>query len=175
MPPSHYRAPYGLFAGCSRVVLNKIRTSPHGTRTAPYTFYLPVWRPWSYNAWIISLRVPCGLMPQSHHTPGSPTVPDCSGAVLNKHRTSTHGARTGPVRRRANFAYPYGAQTVLEIVNSTWSARAGTVRGQYGPRTAKHDACVGFLPNLVVSIPVRVCKGAARHPYGWRTGPVWVP
>ena len=33
-------------------------------------------------------------MPQSHHTPGPRT--GCSRAVLNKNRTSTHGARTGP-------------------------------------------------------------------------------
>ena len=49
-------------------------------------------------------------MPQSHHTPGPRT--GCSQAVLNKNRTSTHGARTGPVRRRTNFAFPYGARTI---------------------------------------------------------------
>ena len=39
--------------------------------------------------------------------------PGCSQAVLNKNRTSTHGARTGPVRRRTNFAFPYEARRVL--------------------------------------------------------------
>ena len=39
--------------------------------------------------------------------------PGCSRAVLNKNRTSTHGARTGPVWRRTNFASPYGARRVL--------------------------------------------------------------
>ena len=38
--------------------------------------------------------------------------PGCSRAVLNKNRTSTHGARTGPVRRRTSFASPYGARRV---------------------------------------------------------------
>ena len=52
-----------------------------------------------------------GIMPQSHHTHG-PRM-GCSRAVLNKNRTSTHGARTGPVRGRTNFASPYGARRVL--------------------------------------------------------------
>ena len=39
--------------------------------------------------------------------------PGCSRAVLNKNRTSTHGARTGPVRRHTNFASPYGTRRVL--------------------------------------------------------------
>ena len=51
------------------------------------------------------------LFRQSHHTLG-PRM-GCSRAVLNKNRTSTHGARTGPVRRRTNFAFPYGARRVL--------------------------------------------------------------
>ena len=123
------------------------------------------------------------VMSQSHHTPGPRT--GCPRAVLNKNRTSIHGARTGPERRRTNFASPYVARRILmyalqaygprtgfEILNSPWKARAGTVRGPYGPRTAKYDARAGFLSILVVSIPLRVRKGAVRHPCGSRTGPV---
>ena len=51
------------------------------------------------------------VVPPSHHNPGPRT--GCSRAVLNKNRTSTHGARTGPVWRRTNFAYPYGVHRVL--------------------------------------------------------------
>ena len=58
-----------------------------------------------------SILAQCLLMPQSLHTPGPRT--GCSRAVLNKNRTSTHGARTAPVRRRTNFASPYGARRVL--------------------------------------------------------------
>ena len=46
------------------------------------------------------------------------------------------------------------------------------MREPYGPRTAKYDARAGFLPILVVSSPLRVRKGAVRHPCGSRTGPV---
>ena len=115
-------------------------------------------------------------MPQSHHTPGPRR--GCSRAVLNKNRTFTHGARTGPVRRRTIFAFPYearrvlmhallayGSRTALSIVNSPW-------RDQKGPRMVKNDASVGFLSIMVVSIPLRVRKGTARHPCGSRTGPV---
>ena len=114
-------------------------------------------------------------MPQSHHTPGSRT--GCSRAVLNKNRTSTHGARTGPVWRRTNFASPYGARRFLmhalqaygprtgfDIVTSPWTAREGTVRGPCRPRTAKYDDRARFLPIVVVSIPLRVRRGAVRHP-----------
>ena len=48
-----------------------------------------------------------GIMPRSHHTPGPRT--DCSRTVLKKNRTSTHGARTDPMRCNTNFAFPYGA------------------------------------------------------------------
>ena len=37
----------------------------------------------------------------------------CSWAVLNKNRTSTHGARTGPVRRLTNFVSRYGGRRVI--------------------------------------------------------------
>ena len=39
---SHSQAPYGLFPGCSQAVLNKNRTSTHGSRAAPYEFCLLV-------------------------------------------------------------------------------------------------------------------------------------
>ena len=38
----------------------------------------------------------------------------------------------------------------LEIVNSPWTARAGTVRA----RTPKYNARAGILPIMVVSIPL---------------------
>ena len=40
----------------------------------------------------------------------------------------------------------------LDILNSPWTARAGTVRGPYG----KIRRPCGILPILVVSIPLRV-------------------
>ena len=73
-------------------------------------------------------------MPQSHHISGPRT--GCSGAVFNNNGTSTHGAHTSPVRRRTNFASPYGARRVFMHalqaygpvrVLSLWTARAGTV------------------------------------------------
>ena len=63
----------------------------------------------------------------------------------------------------------------LDIVNSPWTAYAGTVRGPYAPRTAKYDIRAGFLPIMVGSITLRVCKSAVQHPCGSRTGPVRVP
>ena len=76
-------------------------------------------RMWPYGANTGPLRSPNGLftgclwslMLQAHHAPGPRT--GCSRAVLNKNRTSTHGCRTGLVRRRTNFAFPYGARRVL--------------------------------------------------------------
>ena len=41
----------------------------------------------------------------------------------------------------------------LEILNSPWTDRAGTVSDPYGPRAAKYDASAGFLPIMWVSIP----------------------
>ena len=46
------------------------------------------------------------------------------------------------------------------------------MRGPCGPRTAKYNARAGFLPIMVVSIPLRVRKGAVWHPCGSRKGPV---
>ena len=63
----------------------------------------------------------------------------------------------------------------FDILNSPWTARAGTVSGPYGPHTAKYDARAGFLSILAVSIPLRVRKDVVRRPCGSRTGPVWVP
>ena len=109
---------------------------------------LSLWDEWQPR---FGLQDVIQVMPQSHHTPG-PRM-GCS------HRTSTHGARTGPMRHRTNFASPYGARRVLmqalNIVNSS-----------YGPRTAK------YAP---LSIPLRAHKAAVRHPCGSRTGPVRVP
>ena len=51
----------------------------------------------------------------------------------------------------------------FEILNSPWTAHAGTVRGPYGPRMAKYVARAGFLSILVVC--------AVRHPCGSRMGP----
>ena len=67
-----------------------------------------------------------------------------------------------------------GTRTGFDILYSPWTARAGTVRGPYGPRTAKYDARAGFLSIPVVSIPLRVRKGVVR-PCGSRVGPVRVP
>ena len=99
--------------------------------------------------------------------------------VLKENRTSTHGARMGPVRRRTNFAslygarrvlmhalYAYGPRTGLEIVNSPWTAPAGPTRGPYGPRMG-----------VCATGPVReFCQFWLGHfPYGARTMPVRAP
>ena len=115
------------------------------------------------------------LMPQSHHTPGPRA--GCSRAVLNKNRTSTHGARTGPMRHRTNFASPYGARKVLmyavyaygprtgfEILNSPWTARAGTVRGPDGQIRRPCGIFVNFG-----------CINSHTCPQGCRTAPLQVP
>ena len=109
-------------------------------------------------------------------------LPGYSRAVLNKNRTSTHGACTGPVRRRTNCASPYGAHRVLihrtyfDILNSPWTAHAGP----YGPRTAKYGARAEFCQFWLYQFPyasIRLSYGAfagpARAPYGsrriWKT------
>ena len=56
-----------------------------------------------------------------------------------------------------------------------WTAREQPVRGPCGPRAAEYDARAGFLPIMIMSIPLRVRKGAVRHPGGSRTGPARVP
>ena len=50
------------------------------------------------------------------------------------------------------------------------NSRAEAVRGLCGPRTAVYDARAGFLQILVVSVPLRVHKGALRVPHGPRAG-----
>ena len=62
----------------------------------------------------------------------------------------------------------------LEIVNGLWTACSGTVRGLYGPHTSKYEASAGFLPIMVVSIPLRVHKGTMGHPCRSHPGPVRV-
>ena len=63
---------------------------------------------------------------------------------------------------------PYGFSDCKQPMNST----CGSVRAPYGAHTAKYDVRAGFLPIMVVSIPLRVRKGGVRHPCGPRTGPV---
>ena len=58
-------------------------------------------RVWSH-AIIWNQPAVSSVIPQSHHTLGPRT--GCSRDALNKNRTSTHGARTGPVRCRTNFS-----------------------------------------------------------------------
>ena len=60
--------------------------------------------------------------------------------------------------------YAHGPRTGLKIVNSPWTARVWTVMGPYGQRATKYDAHAGLLQILVVSVPLRVRTGAARHP-----------
>ena len=104
--------------------------------------------------------------------------------VLNKNCTSTHGARTGPVQRRTNFTSPCtarrflmlalqvnGPRTGLDIVNSPCGDHKGPIRA----RAVKHDAPAGFLPIMLVSIPLGVRKGAVRHPCGSCMGPERAP
>ena len=56
-------------------------------------------------------------MPQSHRTPGPRTGGSRAdhGLFWKQNHTSTHGARTGPMRRRTNFGSPYGARRVLSM------------------------------------------------------------
>ena len=98
--------------------------------------------PWLLMHWLLKSPVhqqPIGIdstMPQSHHTSG-PHIGWHSRLVWNKNRTSTHGARTGHVHCRTNFASlcgayrvlmhalkAYGPRTGLDIVNNWWTARA---------------------------------------------------
>ena len=112
------------------------------------------------------LSVLC-LMPQSHHNPVPRT--GCSQAVLNKNRMSTHGAAPyefclpvrGPLCMHYKLTGPYGFRDGKQ-----------PVRAPHGSGAAKYDARAGFLPILVVSVPLRVHKGALRHPCRSRTGPV---
>ena len=53
----------------------------------------------------------CSVMPQSHYTPGPRT--GCSRVVPGLFWTKIVRPLTGPVRRRTNFALPYGARRVL--------------------------------------------------------------
>ena len=109
--------------------------------------------------------------------------PSMDNYLQNRNRTSTHGARASPVRRRTNFAprtgtalfkcmhyrltCPYGFIHRKRPVNSPYWDRKGSVRAP----TATYDARAGFLQILVVSIPIRVRKSAIRHPCGYRMGP----
>ena len=122
------------------------------------------------------------VMTQSHHTPGPCTgcLRAVHGLFLTKIVRPITGSerapcgavrilppRTGPVDCNAciiSLRAPYGFRYYKQPVR-------GPVRGPYGPRTAKYDARVGFLPIMVVSIPLRVSKGAVRHPCGSRTDP----
>ena len=100
------RGPQAYDANCTGPARGgDIRTAPHGPRE------------WTYD---VCSKQPgnspygareCDVTEASHHTPGPRT--GCSRAVLNKNRTSTHGAHTGPLRRRTDFASPYGARRVL--------------------------------------------------------------
>ena len=142
-------------------------------------------------------------MPQSHHTPGPRT--GCSRAVLNKDGTSTHGAHTGPVRRRTNFASPYGARRVLihalkahglrtgfAIVNSPWTVRKGPVRSNMTSIRDFDQLWLCQFPCVSVRAPYGTLAGPAqvpydmkniedsragpvRCPYGHRTGYPWSP
>ena len=130
----------------------------------------------------------CDVMPQSHHTPG-PRM-GCSQAVLNKNGTSTHGARTGPVRRHRNVASPYGARRIGVIslrapyrfrdhtqpVNSPCGSRKGPVRAPYGHIRRKFWLC--RFPYVSIRVPCGSPTGPVgfeKHwifPCGARTTPV---
>ena len=114
------------------------------------------------------------VMPQSHHNPGPVrAVPRLFWTKIVRPLRGPAQApcvavrilppRTGPVEfycMHYKLTDPYGF----------WDCEQ-PVRGPYGPRTTKYDARTGFLPIMVVSIPLRVRKGAVRHPCGSRTGP----
>ena len=83
------------------------------------------------------------VMPQSHHTPGP--VRAVPGLFPGWFEQKSYVHSRGPHGPRTNFASPYGARRVLmhalkaygphtglEIVNSPWTAPAGSVRGPYG-------------------------------------------
>ena len=76
-----------FFFGNPAIVIISVK----GTRTLQYKINSTTIAPVTSHS-----RAPCRLFP------------GCSRAVLNKNRTSTHGASAGPVRRRTNFALPYG-------------------------------------------------------------------
>ena len=103
--------------------------------------------------------------------------PGCSWTVFNKNCTSTHGTRTGPVRRRANFASPYGARGVLMHAWQVYGPSAGLeiIKTHEQPERGS-----SYL-YLSASLPFATLVGLARAPYGSRRIwtilkiPVWGP
>ena len=47
---SHFRAPYGLFPGCSRAILCKNHSTPYGSSATTNELCLPVRGPWSFKS-----------------------------------------------------------------------------------------------------------------------------
>ena len=110
-------------------------------------------------------------------------------AILNRNRASTHGTRTGPVRRRANFAVwgpssfnaciislraAYSFKDRKQLVNSLCRDRKGSIRDPYG-----HKRCLyriftnsGWVNSLTHQ---RFPYGTRTTPVGHRTGSLWNP
>ena len=141
------------------------------------SFFFGLWPPFVNNG-LDSLKRR-RLMPQSHHTPWLRT--GCSRAVVNKNRTSTHAARTGPVRRRTNFASPYGARiqfykcmhykfTGPVRVWSSLTAPEQPVRSNTTPVRDFYKLRLCQFPHVSVRVPYGTLAGAARD----RTGPVGI-
>ena len=132
---SHSRAVPGLFTGCFEQKSYVHSRGPHGSRTAPNEFCLPVRGPLSFNACIISLRVPYGFrdFKQPVNSPCGP-------------RTAKYDARAGflPIRvvsiplciRKGAVRHPCGPRTGLAGYEKHWrfpyGARTGTARGTRG-------------------------------------------
>ena len=124
------RPPHGLFTGCvwslnlygARRLITPILRAPYGEATFVRRRTGPVRAPWVdvpflfKTAWEQPIRGPgvwCDWGITSHSRAPYGLFTGCSPAVLNKNRTSTDGAHTGPLRRRTNFASPYRARRVL--------------------------------------------------------------
>ena len=103
-------------------------------------------------------------------------LPDC----FEQNCTSTHRARADPVQCRTKFACSFNtciiserARAGLQIVNSLWTAHAGTVRGPARPNTTPvRERWWCRLPYefrstwQTLEIPVRARRTPARVSHG---------
>ena len=120
------------------------------------------------------------LMPQSHHTHEPRMAVQC---FFFKQKSYVHSR--GPyVTRAAPYEFclpvrvPYSfnaCRTGLEVVNSPWTAHAGTVRGHTGPvrphTTPVRDFCKFWLcqfPYVSVRVLHGPCTGPVRYEKHWR-------
>ena len=122
-----------------------ITTFTHGPRAAPYDCCLPVRGPYSFNACIISLRVPYGFRYRKQ-----PVNSPC-------------GYRKGPAR-----PHTYDARAgFLQILVVSIPLRARNGAARYPCRSRTGTVGYGNIRDFGA--------GPGRHPHGHRTGSMWSP